>query len=200
MVPFGKVGIEKLGDATLGRTGGVEMKGRLPGGGEPEEGSAGASKVVSASASDMGIAFNIVAASESEGRCKSEESTPEGGVCRALPTSFVSPNPGLSGIPDACGRDSGESLGFFVSRDGSLRLSNRHLYIGPARQRKMMQQGHTPKWHCCRVCREQGTCWPGSRGFLEYIRGGNEGLGKLPRKSTGLVKGLPCLPRAASRA
>jgi len=101
MVPFGKVGIEKLGDATLGRTGGVEMKGRLPGGGEPEEGSAGASKVVSASASDMGIAFNIVAASESEGRCKSEESTPEGGVCRALPTSFFSPNPCFSGSPGA---------------------------------------------------------------------------------------------------
>jgi hypothetical protein len=43
----------------------------------------------------MGIAFSIVAASESEGRCKSEESTPEGGVCRALPTSFFSPNPGF---------------------------------------------------------------------------------------------------------
>jgi hypothetical protein len=101
MVPLGKVGIEKLGDAALGRTAGVEMKGRLPGDGEPEFSSAGASKIVAASASDMGRAFNIVAASESEGRCKSEESTPEGGVWSALPTSFFSENPGFSGGPGA---------------------------------------------------------------------------------------------------
>jgi len=30
-------------------------------------------------------------------------------------------------------------------------------------------------------------------GFLEYIRGKKEFLDKLPRKSTGLVKRLPCL-------
>jgi hypothetical protein len=101
MAPLGKVGIEKLGDAALGRTAGLEISGRLLGDGEPEEGGAGASKMVAASASEMGIAFNIVAASESEGRCKSEESTPEGGVCRALPTSFCSPNPGFSGSPGA---------------------------------------------------------------------------------------------------
>ncbi len=101
MVPLGNVGIEKLGDSALGRTAGVEIRGRLPGGGEPEAGSAGASKIVAASPSDMRIAFNIVAASESDGRCKSEESRPEGGVCSALPTSFVSPNPRFSGSPGA---------------------------------------------------------------------------------------------------
>lgn len=141
-MPSGKVGIEKLGEAALGRTAGVEMKGRLPGDAGLEGGNAGASKVVSASAADKGSAFNIVAASESEGRSKREESTPEGGVCRALPTSLLSRNPGFSGSAGTRWRDSGESLGFFVSRDGSLGLSNRHLYIGPAWATETMQQTH----------------------------------------------------------
>jgi len=141
--------MEKLGDATLGRTGGVEISGRATGDKGPDEGSAGESKSVAASDSEMGFplmgvesgegaligtASNMVAASESEpesdGGRRSEESTPDGGVCTAWPTSFFSWDPGI------LGRNSGESLGGFVSLDGSLGLSNRHLYIGPARQRK----------------------------------------------------------------
>jgi len=72
----------------------------------------------------------------------------------------------------------------------SLGLSNRHLYIGPARQRKIMQahangiaagyagSGNVP-------AREPG----GSRVLSRW----NEGLGKLPRKSTGLVKAASVL-------
>ena len=119
-----------------------------------EEGSAGEANSVAASDSDRtgesnrvaesesesAGSSNMVAASESDGRRRRDESTPEGGVCTALPTSFS----GDLAAGD-CGRDSGEGFGFFGSRDGSLGVSNRHLYIGPARQRKMMSAKFTPR-------------------------------------------------------
>ncbi len=87
--------------------------------------------MVAESESDRAGVSNMVAASESGGCRRTEESIPEGGVCTAFPTSLL-----RTSFSGGFGRDSGEGLGFFESRDGSLGVSNRHLYIGPARQRK----------------------------------------------------------------
>jgi hypothetical protein len=145
------MGAVKLAAVIFGRAVGLEVGGRVAG---ADKGSAGEANSVAASDSDRigesnrvaesesesAGAANLVAASESDGRRKTEESMPGGGVSTALPTSFS----GDLAAGDR-GRDSGEGIGFFGSRDGSLGVSNRHLYNRPCKATENDAAKFTPR-------------------------------------------------------
>ena len=190
MVPSGRMGTEKLAEIILGRGFGADAGGRAAG---ADKGSAGESKSVAASESDnAGVSnivaesesdragvSNIVAASESEGCRKIEESIPEGGVCTAFLTSLF-----RASFSGDFGRDSGDWLESLGSRDGSLGVSNRHLYIGPHGNGN--EAKFTPNLRQEQRCRLQGAASApagAAGGFNQYIRGSAEGLDKLGGKS-----------------
>jgi len=93
--------------------------------------------------SHMGTAFNIVAASESEGRCKSVESMPEAESaerCRRPSFPRILAFHGVRAREGETRRD----LGALRIAHGSLGLSNRHLYIGLHGNGELCNKSHTP--------------------------------------------------------
>jgi len=132
------------------------MKGRLPGDGAPEEGSAGESKIVAASPSDMGTAFNIVAAFGAEAgvrawsRCRKADLQSVADVL-LFPESWLFTESGR--VRARLGRDFGALR---IGGDGSLDYPIVTCTSALPATENYEQKSHA-KWHCCRVCREQGN-------------------------------------------